>query len=430
MKRVVALVLITALFLGLAVKAIDKSFRRGDLRTFIVAGKGIWENTQPYAGSSAGAGFIYPPYFAVLMVPFALPPRVVGATAWFAFNFAALVLLFATSLYMLERPAATMAPWLRAKLRALWNGKINAVLAAAVVITGPLWLENLNFGTINVHLCALALLGVYFAATGKRAVGGLLLGAAVAPKFVIAPVLLYVLIEKEYRVVAYALATVAALYVAPAAVLGWGRNAALFGAWYGKVIGPAKGAAFAYGMGYNISLIAAIYRLCVSAGICGADFIYRSPFVFNGLNVVLAAAFLSPLAFYALKRRRVGGETGRRDEGVADALRLSLIIVCGLLFVPFTWGAYYVAAVLPVMAVLYALRRMSSRPARFVCPALLALFFVAFACLTSSDIWGEERFAFYYYGLVTAGGLCLYAAVVVALFSPRPAVAAAPASGG
>jgi hypothetical protein len=422
-KKWLAVVLVAVLFLGLAVKAVDKSYRRGDLRIFLVAGKGIIENAQPYAGSSAGAGFIYPPYFAVLMVPFAAAPRAVGATAWFLLNFAALVLLFATSLYLLERPSARMAPWLRAKLRVLWNGKVNGVVAAAVVITGPLWLENINFGTINIQLWALALLGVYFAAGGKRVVAGILLGAAVSPKFFAAPVLLYLLIRKEYRVVAYALATVALLYGAPAALLGWGRNAALLGVWYGKVIAPAKGAAFAYGMGYNISLMAVIYRLCEALRFCDAGSVYRTPFLFNALNLALAALSLSPLAFYALKRRD-GGEAGPRHDGVADGLRLSLIIVCGLLFIPFTWGAYYVAAALPVMAVLYAQREITSRRARLVCPVLLALFFVAFACFTSSDIWGKGKAVFYYYGLVTAGGLSLYAAVVVALLSrrrPRPA---------
>jgi hypothetical protein len=313
-----------------------------------------------------------------------------------------------------------MARWFREKLRALWGGKLNGVVAAAVVITAPLWFENLTFGPINIQICALSLLGVYFAAAGRRVAGGALLGAAVAPKFFAAPVLLYLLIKKEYRVVAYALATAAVLYVAPAALLGWGRNAALLGTWYDKVIAPAKGAALAYGMGYNISLMAAIYRLCVSSGLCDAAFIYRTPFLINALNLALAALLLLPLAFYFLKRRR-REEVGSSGDGVVDGLQLSLIIVSGLLVIPFAWGAYYVAAALPVMAVLYARRETSSRAARVVCPVLLALFFVIFACFTSSDIWGEGRVAFYYYGLITAGGLCLYAAVVVALMSPRRA---------
>lgn len=420
MKKWLAVALVTALFFGLALAAVDKSYRRGDLRIFLVAGKGIIENAEPYAGSSAGSGFIYPPYFAVMMVPFTVAPRVVGATAWFLLNFASLVLLFATSLYLLERPPVKMARWFREKLRALWGGKLNGVVAAAVVITAPLWFENLTFGPINIQICALSLLGVYFAAAGRRVAGGALLGAAVAPKFFAAPVLLYLLIKKEYRVVAYALATAAVLYVAPAALLGWGRNAALLGTWYDKVIAPAKGAALAYGMGYNISLMAAIYRLCVSSGLCDAAFIYRTPFLINALNLALAALLLLPLAFYFLKRRR-REEVGSSGDGVVDGLQLSLIIVSGLLVIPFAWGAYYVAAALPVMAVLYARRETSSRAARVVCPVLLALFFVIFACFTSSDIWGEGRVAFYYYGLITAGGLCLYAAVVVALMSPRRA---------
>jgi hypothetical protein len=422
-----AVTLATALFLAFAVVAVDKSIRRGDIAIFFEGGRAIIEDRDPYAASCVGCGFINPPYFALLMVPFAAAPRVIAATVWFLLNFASLVLLFATALYLLERPGVGIAPWLRAKLSRLAKGKLNIFVVAAAVITAPLWYENLTYGQINIHICTLSLLGVYFATAGSFVVGGALLGAAFAPKLFAVPVLLYLFIKREYRAAACALLVAGALFVAPAALLGWGRNAALLQSWYDNVIGPAKGLAFVYGGDFNISLIAVIYRLCRSLGLDDSALIYRRAFNLNTLNWVLAALLLSPLAVSILRGRgRDAG--GGRASATVEGLRLSFIIVTGLLLLPFAWAGYYVAAVLPVMAIVYALRETPSRTARAICAGLLVLFFAAFGCFASTDIWGEGKAVFYRYGLITAGGLFLYAAITLLLFSPRlkgPAGAAA-----
>jgi len=407
--------------LAFAVVAVDKSIRRGDIAIFFDAARGIIENRDPYAGSCVGCGFINPPYFALLMVPFAAAPRVVAATVWFLLNFASLVLLFATALYLLERPGVGIAPWLRAKLRRLATGKLNIFVVAAAVITAPLWYENLTYGQINIHISTLSLLGVYFATAGGRLVGGALLGAAFAPKLFTVPVLLYLLIKREYRAVAYALLVAVALFVAPAALLGWGRNAALLQSWYDNVIGPAKGLAFVYGGDFNISLIAVIYRLCRSLGLEDSALIYRRTFNLNTLNWVLAALFLSPLAVSILRGRRGRNAGGGHAGTTVDGLRLSLIIVTGLLVIPFTWAGYYVAAAFPVMAVVFSLRETPSRITRVLGLLGTAFFLVAFGVFTSTDLWGAAKAVFYKYGAVTAGGLSLYAAVTISLLSPRRA---------
>jgi hypothetical protein len=425
--------LAVVILVAFAALAVDKSMRRGDIGVFFGAGRALLEGRDPYAGGCVGVGFIYPPYFAVAMVPFAVAPRLVAAAAWFLLNFASLVLLFATALYLLERPAERLGPWLGGRLRRLAAGKLNGAVVATVALTAPLALDNIAFGTINLPVCALSLAGIYFALTARAALGGASLGAAVTPKFFAAPLWLYLLYRKKYAAAGWAVATVAALFVAPAAILGWGRNAALAASWYDTVIRPARGLAFVYGGAYNVSLTAAVYRLFRAWGVDDLDLIYRPFWNLNTLNWVFAAALFSPLAhFFLARRRRGGGAAG--EEGVADALALSLFLVASLLLVPFVWANYYVAAVLPVMAVLYAFRGEVWGPARVASVALVVLFAVVFGVFTSTDLWGKGKEAFYHYGLVTAGGVSLYAAVVVALLAatrrkPGPAGPTSPPPG-
>lgn len=428
----VAGVLAAGVFLGFAVQAVDRNLKRGDIGIFFGAGRAILENQDPYAESCVGCGFVYPPAVAVALVPFAaLPPRL-AATLWFGLNFASLVLLFATSLYLLERPGSGPAPWLRAKLRAAAAGKLNSVVVATVVITAPVWLENLNFGLLNIHLSAAAVLGIALAVAGKRLLGGAAVGAALAPKVFLAPVLPYLLVKRQYAAVAFALGSAGALFLAPALVLGWGRYAALVDSWYANVIGPAKGLAFVYGGDYNISLLAVIYRYGRALGFGDLDLIYRAPPNLNTVNWALAALFVAPLAFSLRRRGGVASGAGPPDEAVRDGLRLSLFLMAGLLVLPFTWTGYYIAAVFPVMAVVFSLRETPSRTTQVLGSLGAAFFLVAFGVFTSTDLWGTGKAVFYKYGVVTAGGLCLYAAVVVALLSPRrarPTGASRPSNG-
>jgi hypothetical protein len=290
------------------------------------------------------------------------------------------------------------------------------------------------FGTINLPVCALSLAGVYFALTARGAAGGAAVGAAITPKFFAAPTWLYLLLKRKYAAAGFTVLTVAALLVAPAAVLGWGRNAALAASWYETVIRPAKGLAFVYGGAYNISLTAATYRLCRELEMDDLGLIYRPIWNLNTWNWVLGAASLSPLAFSFFGRRRRRGGAAAVNGGVVEALQLSLVLVVGLLFIPFSWANYYVAAVLPVMAVLYAFRGEAWGPARAASVTLVAVFAVVFGVFTSTDLWGKGKEAFYQYGLITAGGVSLYAAVVVALLAatrrkPGPAGPTSPPPG-
>jgi hypothetical protein len=393
---------------------IPRCAARGDVGIYLDAGRAVLENADPYAGSSVGTGYLYPPFFAFMMAPLTPCPLFGVAALWFVVNAGALVLLFATSLYLLESPPSGMAPWFRNKLAALADGKFNWVVVGSLILTVRFWFDNLAYGHINILVWGLSLLAVYFVVVGKRVAGGALLGAAVATKFITAPVLLFLIMRKEYRAALFALATAAALYIAPAAIVGWGRNGELLSAWYGNVLRSGCVEYYFYADVYNMSLPSWGYVYGRLLGLCGPNFLFTEPASFRRLTWVAAGLFMLPLAlsFFLEGRKSAAARAARGDE--TRWLQLSLIILTGLLLQPLVWMTYYVAAVFPYMAVLYVLRRARAG-ARVVAFGLVGLSFAALSL--SSDFVGPQiRGVCYQYKCVTWAGLFLYAAVAFALF--------------
>ncbi len=411
MKRAAVIAVIVVVVVVFAVFQIGRCTRHGDTKFFFAAGEAILEGGDPYVDSVVGGGYLYPPFFAVLMVPFHLMPRLLAETLWFALNFASLVLLFATSLYLLEAPPKRLGPWLRGKLGRLTEGRLSWVVVATAVVSARYWMDNIGYGHVNGVLWMLSLLGVYFALRGRGPGGGALLGGAIAAKLITAPVAVYLAVKRRWAAVGVAIAAAVVLLVAPALALGWERNAALLADWYVKVVRSSLVESYFLGYDYNMSLHSLIYVYARElSGAADGLTLYRPawfPYARWAVTVVLVAPFFLPYAF----RRRPNGAV----SPVTGGLQLSILILAGVLLSPASWPSHFVATVFPYMAVLYVLRGTPSRGLRVAGYLLLALSFAAHS-LTSGDIWGAAmREAFYDIKCITWATLLLYAAVVAAL---------------
>lgn len=422
MKRLVIIAVLVVVVVVFAAFQIGRCTRHGDTRFFFAAGEAVLTGGDPYVDSVVGGGYLYPPFFAVLMVPFHLMPRLLAETLWFALNFASLVLLFAVSLYLLEAPAEPLGRWLRRKLGRLTEGRLSWVIVGTAVLSARYWMDNIGYGHINAVLWALSLLGVYFALRRRWAGGGALLGGAAAAKLITAPVLAYLFVKRRWAAIVAAVVVAAVLLIAPAGVVGWERNATLLTDWYVKVVRSSMVESYYLGYDYNMSLHSLIYVYARwLSGAAGRLTLYRPawfPYARWAVTVLLVAPFFLPYL-----RRRRPSETAAA-EAITGGLQLSVIILAGTLLSPASWPSHFVAAVFPYMAALYALRATPSRPARLACYLLLALSFIVHS-LTSGDIWGAAmREAFYDLKCITWATLLLYAAVVVLLVRqwrvPRP----------
>lgn len=412
-KWLVVLVGVLAL-VAFSVRNIEVSAVAGDCIYYFDAGEAVWANGDPYAESSlAYSGFLCAPFFALLMVPFALVPRVVAALLWFVINFGSLILLFSVSLYLLESPAVPLWPWLKGKLVNLWGGNLNWVLVATAAVSARLWWDNLGSGQINVPLWAFAFLGVYLIRRGKKVTGGAVLGAAVLVKLMAAPLLLYLLIRREFRALLSSVIAAAVLLTASAAFLGWGRNACLIRRWYQVVLRPAATEYYYYTIERNESVPASLYEYnrLINRGHAPRYLYVRRHL--RWLNAATVALFASVIAFFVFKC----GFIKRRAGPAADNLLLGLIVLTGVLLQPLAWLQHFVVAIFPYMAVLYYAPRIEAAGVRYACYALLALSFAGHT-LIAADIWGAgTEDAFFRLKTVTFAVLLLYAAVVVQLFA-------------
>ncbi len=151
----------------------------------------------PQTTIGIGLPFIYPPFAALVLMPFALVPWPVAAVAFFVTSVAAL----AVTLYVVARRI-----WPEARRRRL------AVFVTACATPLALLLEparsTLDFGQVNLLLMALVAADCLVEKPRWRR--GVLIGIAAAVKLTPAAFVLYFLIRRDYRAAATAAVTGAA----------------------------------------------------------------------------------------------------------------------------------------------------------------------------------------------------------------------------
>jgi len=414
-KPLVFILFAVILVLG-SVNVISKS-RWADFHWYYWAGGRVFTGADLY--TYVLDGYIYPPFFAVAMYPLSLLPRTAAAAIWYVGNVVSLVVLFGVTYYLLVNPARALAPWAAEQWRRVKRGKIDSVVIITFVATAPFWALNLQLGQINMYLWALAVLAAYFDRRGKTIIAGLFLGCACAIKLAPALIFLYFLFRRRYAVVAVAVFTAALLFLAPAAVTGWGRNAELLREWEWRVVRAGIVEDFVYRVEGNQSLGAFVYRGCQFLGLCPAeeplDVVAAKPVI----RFVTAAA-VAPLFVLGFLRRRLSPAGPDEARGVmVDNLYFSLTVTAAALISPFAWDAHYVVLVVPFMAAAYTLKTFAGRRAlRVVVIALLSG--GVLLSVVTSNLWGAAvASAAYHYRGVAAAAILVYAAVLLLLLELR-----------
>ncbi|WP_378730896.1 glycosyltransferase 87 family protein [Nocardia brasiliensis] len=253
----------------------------------------------PQTTIGAGLPFIYPPFAALALSPFALLPWNAAAFTFFVSSVAALAL----TLYLVARQI-----WPTAGQRGL------ALLATACATPLGLLLEpihsTLNFGQVNLLL--MALVAADCLTEKPRWRRGMLIGVAAAIKLTPAAFVLYFLVRRDYKSAATAAATGAAATLLGFAVLP--HDSAKY--WFGGMgnVSGLSGSAFHT----NQSIQAMLARLKVPEP------------AFTGLWLILGAALLV-LVLAAMRR-------------AADfpPLALAFNAVFTLLFSPISWSHHWV----------------------------------------------------------------------------------------
>jgi len=287
--------------------------------------------TLPPTSVGAVLPFIYPPFAALLLSPFALLPWAVATELLFALSLvAAIVTLYLTS-------------------RRLWpaGGTRGALVLTGLALPGVLQLEPLvgTFGFGQINLLLMALVAVDCLTERPRWPRGLLVGIAAAIKLTPAAFVLFFLVRRDFRAVVVATlsgvaATLVGFLVAP------GHSAHY---WFGGLAGASgvSGTPFAT----NQTLRGALARLDPPA------------LVQTGLWLLLVAVVLAA-AVLVMRRQDVPGA-------------LAVNAAAALLVSPTSWSHHWVWVAPGLLVLFVHAVRVRSWLRLLVMAATTAIFVIA-----------------------------------------------------
>ncbi|GAA3280346.1 MULTISPECIES: glycosyltransferase family 87 protein [Dactylosporangium] len=277
-------------------------------------GHDLYDYTKP-DDTQGQLGFTYPPFGALVLVPFAVLPWLGAVILYSVITIAAV----AVTTYWLLAPEAR---------RKGWELPFALVLALTVISTLEPIRENYTFGQINMVLVVLILADLLVLLPRGSRWAGVLIGLAAAIKLTPAIFIVYLLLSRRYRagltaIVSAAVASLVALAIGPRASIDFWTDAL----WKGEGLGNA-----AYT--FNQSFYGMLARL-------------TEPHEPNRL--IWAGLVLLALGF-GLWRARAAALAG--DEVVG----LTITGIVGCLVSPITW-VHHIYWFVPAMIVLAAVRR-------------------------------------------------------------------------
>jgi hypothetical protein len=303
-----------------------------------------WIDVAREAGVANPNYYLYPPLFAIAMLPLAFVPYGPAFALWLGIN----VLLLAASLWIFlagRRERSLLVP------------ASCALLAGAFY---PVW-HHLKIGQSS--LLVLLLLAATLALLIRRrdTAAGLVLAVAILLKLTPGILLALLVMKRRWRAVGAAVAGVLALTLLSSLVTGVQPQVTYFG----KMV-PLLGSGTAFYP--NQSLNGFLTRLLDAGDYRKADLSLdlQAPRI---LATALAAGVVI-LSLLAIARRRRGGES---REALEDGF--ATLVVASLLVSPISWEHHYVIILLPAWILIrrWGDRGASSRPAVVATGVALAL---------------------------------------------------------
>ncbi|HVM59374.1 MAG TPA: glycosyltransferase family 87 protein [Verrucomicrobiae bacterium] len=356
---------------------------RCDFTVDTAAGRAVLDGADIYqAHNIRGWYYIYPPLFAIGMVPFALVPTFWASLAWYILS----VVLVARTVRMCVTLVSGALDF---------NGDLLWLYALPpLLVLFPL-MSALARGQTSPVLLWLVTAGLFYGWKGHDWRGGICFAGGIVLKVFPVVLLAYFVWRKRWRFVLVTLtATAIGAFIIPAAVFGWQRNVDYLREWV-DVIGkpaleaeseradnPLYGQLLSSQLPRNQSLSAVLTRLTGNA---------QARWAGIGFGVIMAGIILV-----------VGGKIHPGSE----IHILSAAVVWMVLIPPVSWAHYFMLLLLPLTALVTAAIESAREPVRNVARGALAFF-----ALLALGLSGSR--AAQAYGPLCWGTLALWAALVV-----------------
>ncbi|MCX7918366.1 MAG: DUF2029 domain-containing protein [bacterium] len=165
--------------------------------------------------------FVYPPFFWLLMIPWRLIPYPVAKNIWVSLNLIVLIFISWFSFQWIHSSKGGQQSVDNGQRRYGYNGTLYTAgfVFICIYYFYPL-IVTLQTGQVNLMLLAILLVCLWLYIIGKKTVAAILLGIAVAIKWLPALLLVYFLLKKEKKFVVISTITIIILWLLPLPIFG------------------------------------------------------------------------------------------------------------------------------------------------------------------------------------------------------------------
>lgn len=386
-KRVVVVVAAVAatVFGAVAVwHACYTTLERSDLPVFLAAGRAVLERTDVYAAHSArGWHYVYPPPFAILMIPFTQVPKPLAALAWYLVSLA----LFAHALRRCVSVAMQLNP--------RWSDPFVLYALPVVVLSWPLAsvLERGQSSVLTLWLCTIAM-SRHRTSVPTAAAG--LAGAIVLRGFP-ATLLAYFAWRRQWRFIGVTVLIALILgLVLPALVIGWERNLAYWERWTTGVVSP------------GMTLSGAPHRIAMDEDPYNPNFVNNQALA--AVLQRLTASHTAPLASIAIGSLMALATiiSARKARRRTEPLVVAHVFVWMLLIMPVSRAYHFMLLLWPISVVLVLTAEPSVRRVQWTARGSLV---VLGGLSLVGGVWQTARF----YGPLCWGSVAIWLALLTAI---------------
>jgi hypothetical protein len=307
----------------------------GDFDVYYKASQNYLARAPLYNSNQGIEEFKYLPLFALVFSPLAMIKALPALYLWSILNIFLLYFIFFL-LYRLKQFSLTLP-------------KDLLLIICLFALTGRYILANIKLGQVNILLCFLMVLTMYFEINKRYFWAAVVLAFSLMIKFFPLLFLIYFVLRRRFRIVAYTILTIIIFLLLPSVYSGFGLNLRYLRDWF--ILLKSTPAHLLYSV-KNYSLISFFSWFFIARHEPYAIFNYRyitkglSPEVYSAWVVscfVFFSAFFYDTFFVKDK-----------DPKIAY-LDYSCLFVCGLLFNPLAYLNALVFLIVPYFFILRSL---------------------------------------------------------------------------
>ena len=193
MKKVIILIAIAG-FVALGVYTAWRTHNGStDFDTFYYAAKRVINHEPIYAQIKGLSPYIYPPFFACLLIPLTIFNIEIASFIWYVLS------LF---LFVFSMVFSVILIFGHTDIRKIWKSAPFLPKALFLTLVGAIFIDNISLLQSNILLFFAVTAGLYYFKKRRPLLGGMLLGLAISIKLLPALFFVYFIVKREFKMAA------------------------------------------------------------------------------------------------------------------------------------------------------------------------------------------------------------------------------------